>query len=46
MPGSGRGKAGFSPGPAVFAGTEMTIHVAAVGLDLALAGIYAGLETT
>ena len=35
----------FAPGPAVIAGTEAIIRVAALQLELPLAEIYAGVPT-
>jgi Uma2 family endonuclease len=35
----------FAPGPAVFAGTEAIIRIAALQLELPLAEIYAGIKT-
>ncbi len=37
---------GFSPGPAVVAGQDGTIRIAALGLDLALSEIYAGMQAS
>ena len=41
-----RGDTGFPPGPAVIAGYDQTVRITALGLDLSLATIYAGLEIT
>ncbi len=40
-----RGTAGFSPGPAITAGTEAIIRVGTLQLELPLAEIYAGIKT-
>jgi Uma2 family endonuclease len=40
-----RGAAGFSPGPNVVEGHDATIEIAALGIDLPLSEIHAGLET-
>jgi Uma2 family endonuclease len=40
-----RASAEFAPGPAVIAGTEAIIGIAALQLELPLAEIYAGIET-
>jgi Uma2 family endonuclease len=41
-----RDGANFSPGPDIILGPDQTIRIAALGLDLALADIYAGLDLT
>ena len=41
-----RGAGGFSPGPNVVEGPDATIEIAALGIDLPLSEIYAGLETS
>jgi Uma2 family endonuclease len=41
-----RGDTGFSPGPEVIAGHDQAFRVAALGLRLPLAAIYAGLDIT
>jgi Uma2 family endonuclease len=40
-----RGTGGFAPGPAITAGTEAIIRIAALQLKLPLAEIYAGVKT-
>jgi Uma2 family endonuclease len=39
-----RGDAGFAPGPAVIIGLDQVVDIAAIGLRLPLATVYAGLE--
>jgi Uma2 family endonuclease len=39
-----RGSTGFSPGPNVLEGHDATIEIAALGIDLPLSEIYAGIE--
>jgi Uma2 family endonuclease len=41
-----RGETGFPPGPEVIAGHDQAVRVAALGLNLPLAAIYAGLDVT
>jgi Uma2 family endonuclease len=39
-----RGESGFPPGPAVIAGHDQIVHISALGVELPLAQLYAGLE--
>lgn len=39
-----RGEQGFPPGPDVVLGAGSSVHIAALGLDLPLAGVYDGLS--
>ena len=41
-----RGSTGFSPGPNVVEGHDATIEIAALGIDLPLSEIYAGIATS
>jgi Uma2 family endonuclease len=41
-----RGAGGFSPGPNVVEGPDARIEIAALGIDVPLAEIYAGIETS
>jgi Uma2 family endonuclease len=41
-----RGAAGFSPAPTLIAGSDATVAIAALGIDLPLSEIYSGIEAT